>query len=105
MDEVEKDRLLRVYRKVDEIKKYRMFVATVLFIAAYMLDLLWFLYTQNVSQMTLWVMASPLFVFGIILLTEYLRVIDRNPFLGKHWEERKIKRILDKEQMQWNKWQ
>lgn len=105
MDEVEKDRLLRVYRKVDEIKKYRMFVATVLFIAACMLALLWFLYTQNVSQMTLWVMASPLFVFGIILLTEYMRVFDRNPFLGKLWEERKIKRILDKEQMQWNKWQ
>ncbi|WP_273567326.1 2TM domain-containing protein [Maribacter halichondriae] len=105
MEENEKSKLLRAYKKVDEIKKYRMFVVTTLFIAVCIGPLIYFLYTQNAPQMVLWLIGSPLIVFGIILFTEYIRVFDRNPLFNKTWEERKIKKFIENERIQSNNYE
>jgi len=105
MEENEKNKLPRAYKKVNEIKKYRMFIATTIFIAVCIGSLLYFLYTQNAPQIVLWLIGSPIFVFGIILFTEYIRVFDRNPLFNKTWEERKIKKFIENERIQSNKYE
>ncbi len=105
MEENEKHKLLRAYKKVDDIKKYRMFAVTAIFVTFCILALVYFLWTQNAPQLVLWLIGSPLVVFGIILFTEYIRVFDRNPLFNRTWEERKIKKFIENERIQSDKYE
>lgn len=47
----------------------------------------------------------PLLGWGIGVLFHGIRVFNYMPFLGKEWEERKLKEFMDEEQNKTNKWQ
>lgn len=67
-----------------------------IFVCACLSSLIYFLNTQNAPEIVLWIIGSPIIVFGIILFIEYMRVFDRNPLFTRTWEERKIKQFIEK---------
>jgi hypothetical protein len=46
----------------------------------------------------------PLLGWGIGVLFHGMKVFNYSPFLGKNWEERKIKELMEKENQSKNKW-
>lgn len=49
---------------------------------------------------TIWDAFKLVFFWGIGLVFHGLRTFDLIPFLGKNWEDRKVKEIMDKEKNQ-----
>lgn len=48
---------------------------------------------------------SLLFFWGIGLFAHWVGVFGANIFLGKNWEERKIKELMEKERKEMKKWE
>lgn len=49
----------------------------------------------------LWVLFTTPFFWGIGLFFHWAKVFGPNIFLGREWEERKIKELMEKEKQQW----
>jgi len=96
-NEIESDKLSKIHKKVEEIKGfYGNLAAYVLVITGLaILNLvtyakyLWFLY--------------PAAGWGIGVLIHWMAVFNKMPFLGRSWEEKKIRELMEKERTQkWN---
>lgn len=48
---------------------------------------------------------SMMFFWGIGLFVHWVSVFGKNLFLGKKWEERKIKELMEKDKKQMDKWE
>jgi len=78
--------------RVAEIKKfYSKIIKYVVFILFFTVLSYW--NNNEVSNWVLWVA----FLWGIMLVFKAFKVFYFNPFFGKKWEERKIKKIMDQE--------
>ena len=85
------ERYFRAKKQIEEIKGfYGNLVSYIVFISVLLVinlvtspDHLWFYW--------------PLFGWGIGVIIHGLRVFNYLPFLGKDWEEQKIKKIMDQE--------
>ncbi|HEX8562913.1 MAG TPA: 2TM domain-containing protein [Flavobacterium sp.] len=95
--DMESDKLSKLHKKVEEIKGfYGNFAAYVLVITGLAIvnlitsaEHLWFLY--------------PAIGWGIGVLVHWMAVYNKVPFLGKEWEEKKIRELMEKERSgKWN---
>ncbi len=96
-DQQRENKYLRAKERVEAIKKFYtnliMFVIFIAFLGALNY------YTNGWSYM--WFLWAA-FGWGIALFFQAAKVFRWNPFLGKNWEERKMKEFMDEEDS--NKW-
>lgn len=89
-------------KRVKEIKGFYIHLAVYLVIntmlIAYSSDWIYDTSTVEISGF------GTAFLWGIGLFAHWASVFMPNIFLGKNWEERKIKELMDKEKETQNKW-
>ncbi|MDO6597099.1 2TM domain-containing protein [Oceanihabitans sp. 2_MG-2023] len=93
---------LKAKKRVGQIKGFYWHLLSYIVINIVIL----YMISLNVERENFWTfnVFSTVFYWGIGLFFHFLGVFGRNVFLGKAWEERKIKKILEKEEQQQN-WQ
>jgi hypothetical protein len=97
---IEKDRYEYAAKRVKRIKRFRThtFVYVVINIMIVIINV------QNMDageSYFQWQNFTTLFFWGIGLLAHALSVFTPNFFLGKDWEERKIKELMEKDKKSW----
>ena len=97
MEKIKEGKLVRAYKKVEEIKKFYWFLGAAVLVSLLFFGMAYFLTQVGAPSFVIWMFLSMPLVFGVVLLIEYLRVFDRNPFFGKDWKERKLQQFLEEE--------
>ena len=89
---------LRAQERVGELKKFYTNIITYVFVIAMLAAINYYTDKWNYPWF-LWAA----FGWGIGLIFNAIKVFGFNPFLGKGWEERKIKELMneDKDQNRW----
>jgi len=93
------NKVVRAYDKVEQIKKFYWFVASAIVVSFLFFGMAFFLSSVGVPNFLFWMLLAMPLVFGIVLITEYMRVFDKNLFFGKKWEERKINQYMEADQI------
>ena len=85
------EKYLEAREKMKNIKKFYAHLITFTLLNFVFLSINYF---ENYIEFP-WVLWGT-FGWGIGLVFDYMKTFDKNPFLGRDWEERKIKEILNK---------
>ncbi len=97
MESINESKAVRAYKKVDQIKKFYWYLGAIIFATFLLLGVsLFFKSIEAPDFLTFMFLVIPV-LFWIVALTEYIRVFDKNPFFGKKWEERKIKKFMNQD--------
>lgn len=99
MENTDKDnKYLRAKERVEAIKKFYGSVFSSLFVIVLVAGINYYV-DQWRNPWFLWV------VFGVSmgLIFKALKIFNLNPFMGRDWEERKIKEFMQEDEKQ-NKW-
>lgn len=99
MEIKEQDKYYLAKKKVENIKGFYSHLAS--FIGVNIILIFINLYTTPNHLWFYW----PLIWWGLGIVFHGLKIFEVFPVLGKDWEERKIKEIMDKEKENRNKWQ
>lgn len=91
MEKFNKEKYNRAKKQVDELKGFYIHATIYVVINTFILVNI-FLNTDNFWQ---WPHFITLFAWGIGLAFHASKVFGFNPFLGKDWEERQIKKFMD----------
>ena len=96
-NEMESDKLYKIQKKVEDIKGfYGNF-------AAYIFVIIGLAILNLVTYPQYWWFLYPAAGWGIGVLIHWMAVFNKTPFLGKEWEEKKIRELMEKERTQkWN---
>jgi hypothetical protein len=94
----EEDRYYKARKKVEEIKGFYGNLISYIVVNCFLIGI-----NLVTSPKYLWFF-WPLLGWGIGVLFHGLKVFNYMPFLGKDWEERKIKEFMDKENQQKGSW-
>jgi len=100
----EEERYKVVQKKVKDIKRFYMHLVVYLFVNAAIIifdSQKTFFYNGSVHISSFFTA----FFWGIGLFAHWVRVFGSNLFLGKQWEERKIKELMEKEKEEKRKWE
>lgn len=95
----EEDRYYLAKKKVENIKGF--YGNLTAFIGVNIILIIINLWTSPEYLWFFW----PLLWWGVGVLFHGLKVFEIFPVLGKEWEERKIKELMEKEKLNKNKWQ
>lgn len=94
----EEERYYQARKQVNEIKGfYGNLIAYLVF------NIFFLILNLMTSPQELWFF-WPLIGWGVGVLFHGMKVFNYSPFLGKKWEERKIKELMDKENQSKNNW-
>lgn len=93
------DKYFRAKERVEQIKKFYASLMSYFVVITFLALLNYWLDEWN-NPWFLWAA----FGWGIGLIFKALKIFAFNPFLGKNWEERKIKEFMndDENKKQWN---
>lgn len=97
----EQEQFERAKKRVKRIKGFYSHALAYIVINIFLI----FVNTKNLGEgesYFQWHNFSTLFFWGIGLLAHGVSVFLPNAILGKDWEERKIKELMDNEKKQWN---
>jgi hypothetical protein len=94
----EEDRYYNARKRVEEIKGFYGNLISYIVVNCFLIGI-----NLVTSPKHLWFF-WPLLGWGIGVLFHGLKVFNYMPFLGKDWEERKIKEFMDKENQQKDSW-
>lgn len=95
----EEDKYFLAKKKVESIKGFYGNLAS--FLAVNVVLICINLYTSPDHLWFYW----PLMWWGVGVVFHGLKVFEVFPIIGKDWEERKIKELMEKEKLNKNKWQ
>jgi len=95
----EEERYYQARKRVNEIKGFYGNLVSYIVVNIFLLVL-----NLVTSPNHLW-FYWPLLGWGIGVMFHGMKVFNYSPFLGKEWEERKIKEFMDKEKKNEQKWQ
>lgn len=91
-------------KRIKEIKGFYVHL-----LVYFMINIFIFVFNSNIlSEKSIHIEFGQLslpFFWGIGLFAHWASVFGPNLFLGKNWEEKKIKEILEKEKQQRNQWE
>ena len=96
--QTEQDRFLKAKNRVEEIKGFYGNLISYIIVNAMLLFI-----NLTTSPEYLWFF-WPLFGWGIGILFHALKVFNYAPFLGKDWEDRKMKEFMEQEKVSATKW-
>ncbi|MEO2052650.1 2TM domain-containing protein [Flagellimonas beolgyonensis] len=99
MEKFNKEKYNRAKKQVDELKGFYIHATIYVVINTFILVNI-FLNTDNFWQ---WPHFITLFAWGIGLAFHASKVFGFNPFLGKDWEERQIKKFMDEDKKEMDK--
>jgi len=93
-------------KRVKELKKFYWLLITSIFASVFMLFMaqLISMGDEQYSEVPITIFLAMPFVFGVVLIIEYLKVFDRGPFLAKNWEERQIQKYIEREKTEAQKY-
>lgn len=97
--ELEHDRYLKAKKRVEEIKAFYASLTAFIVVNAFLMFV-----NLMTSPQYLWFL-WPFFGWGIGVVFHALKVFNYSPFLGKDWEERKMKEFLEQDKLNKTKWQ
>lgn len=92
--------------RVQEIKKFYWLLITSIFASVFMLFMAWFIAKgdDQYSDVPITIFLTTPFVFGVIIIIQYLKVFNRGPFSAKNWEKRQIKKYIEQERSEAEKY-
>jgi uncharacterized integral membrane protein len=97
---IEKDRYERATKRVKRIKSF--YTHAVVYVVINILIVIINIQNMDAGESYFqWQNFTTLFFWGIGLLAHALSVFTPNFFLGKDWEERKIKELMEKDKKSW----
>ena len=100
MDTIEKEnKYLRAKERVEQIKNFYNKLFSSLFVIALVAGINYYT-NQWRNPWFLWVV----FGLGISLVFKALKIFSLNPFLGRDWEQRKIKEFMQEDEQR-NRWE
>lgn len=91
----------RYYQAKKQVKEIKGFYGN--FIAYIIFNVFFLVLNLMTTPHELWFF-WPLLGWGIGVLFHGMKVFNYSPFLGKNWEERKIKELMDKENQSKTNW-
>ncbi|WP_318309041.1 2TM domain-containing protein [Flagellimonas crocea] len=100
MENFDKEKYKRAKKRVDEMKGFYIHLAIYLVINAFILVNLSF----NTDNFWKWEHFITLFAWGLGILFHASKTFGFNPFLGKNWEERQIKKYMEEDKKEMNKY-
>ena len=93
MEDFDKEnKYIRAKERVEELKK---FYSSLFWYILVIVFLAWVNYNSNGWSYMWFVWAA--FGWGIGLVFHAIKAFELNPFMGKNWEERKLKEFMDEE--------
>jgi len=98
-DQNRENKYLKAREKVEQVKK---FYTSLIFYVVFIGFLAALNYYTNQWRYMWFLWAA--FGWGIGLFFQAMKAFRMNPFLGKDWEERKLKEFMDEEDKQSNRW-
>jgi uncharacterized integral membrane protein len=97
---IEKDRYERATKRVKRIKSF--YTHAVVYVVINIMIVIINIQNMDAGESYFqWQNFTTLFFWGIGLLAHALSVFTPNFFLGKDWEERKIKELMEKDKKSW----
>ena len=97
---IEKDRYERATKRVKRIKSF--YTHAVVYVVINIMIVIINIQNMDAGESYFqWQNFTTLFFWGIGLLAHALSVFTQNFFLGKDWEERKIKELMEKDKKSW----
>lgn len=100
MNDLENDKLKRAKERVNKIKGFYIHASIYTLINTFILINIYF----NTDNFWQWPHFTTLFFWGVGLLFHGARVFGLNPLFSKSWEERQIKKYMDKDRDDANKY-
>ncbi|GAB5399805.1 MAG: 2TM domain-containing protein [Aureisphaera sp.] len=91
LENSQQERYLRAKKQVEKIKGFYMHLAI------YLIFVFIFIWINFRTTSFPWAL-FPIVGWGLGILGHAIDTYSINPFLGKNWEQRKIKEIMDKEE-------
>lgn len=97
-------KLEKARKKVREIKGFYKHLLAYLLINIFLLSMAWFNLKPG-QEFFKWSTFITALTWGIGLLVHAISVFGSFDFLGKGWEERKIKEMMEKERQRTSRWE
>lgn len=91
-------------KRIKEIKGFYIHLMAYIFVNTFLLIINKKIFVNNIVNIQVEDF-SLMFFWGIVLFAHWIGVFGTKLFLGKDWEEKKIKELMEKEKQFRNKWE
>ncbi len=104
MESYNEEKLRRAKKRVQELKGFYIHLAVYLLVNIFILINIYIETRNDGGTFWKWGHFFTLFFWGIGLAFHAIKVFNLNPFFGKDWEQRQIRKYIEKDKKEANKY-
>lgn len=102
---VDEDRYLRAKKRVEKIKGFYIHALVYVLVNLFILIVKFYDDAHDGDDFWVWSTLNTVFFWGIGLTIHAISVFGLNFIFGKNWEERQLRKFMDEERQEKNRWE